>query len=276
MAESKPDPTSSLPFPEWFTLLAQNYPQHTGNSTRELFRSILEDLPPITNDSSIHDNASGPGTAASILIKKYCTSSSGPRILITDNVPAMIDVAKEDFKSYSTVSTEVLDSHKLSSIPSDTITHSILNFSIFTFQDPIQCLKEIHRTIQPGGTAAIITWKRFGVSNVIHAAQKRVRPDLPVMKVPGVEFMQEGYLAEKVKEVWGGQVQATEKMHLITGDKLQGVKEFMLGRFTGPARRGWTEAEVQRWPQALEEALQGELDTYNGLEMEAWVVLVKK
>lgn len=276
MAENKPNPTNSLPFPEYFTLLARNYPQHTANSTRDLFQAVLEDVPPITNDSSIHDNASGPGTAASILIEKYCTPSSGPRILITDNVPAMIDVAKEDFKSYSTVSTEVLDSHRLSSIPSDTITHSILNFSIFTFQDPVQCLKEIHRTLQSGGTAAISTWKRFGIGSVIHAAQKSVRPDLPVMKIPGAEFMQEGYLAEKVKEVWSGHIQAMERMLLLTGDNLQRAKEFMLGRFTGPARRGWTEEEVSRWPKAVEEALQEELNTYGGLKMEAWVVIAKK
>ncbi len=113
-------------------------------------------------------------------------------------------------KMWSTLATaSVMDSHSLSFL-NNKFTHSITNFSIFAFRDPVKCLKEVYRTLIPDGkgVALVSTWKRFAVIEIIHRAQDKVRPDLPLMKVPQPEFMREGYLKHRMIkagfETWEG------------------------------------------------------------------------
>ena len=292
-SDSTTKPHPSLPFPEYFTQLASNYPRHTGNTTRTLFQSALTSisLPSLTSPSVvIHDNAAGPGTATSVIVEQHfqqdADPKSNPKILITDSVPAMIAQASSIFplETYPTISTHVLDSHNLLPlIPDDSVTLSILNFSIFTFLNPRKCLEEIHRSLTSSGKAIILTWCRFGPGLVVHAAQQKVRPDLPVMKIPGAEFMQEGYLASMVNEVFfsgdeNKKMQVIKVRHVVTDkEDLDGLKDFMLGKFTDVARKGWSEEEVKKWPEAVEEALKEEAESQGGgVGAEAWAVTVEK
>ncbi|KAM5352638.1 hypothetical protein ACJ41O_005360 [Fusarium nematophilum] len=273
--------SSGLPFPEWFSLLAANYAQQTGNSTRRMFALSLPDiqaLSPITGDSLIHDNAAGPGTATSVIVDKFPPEDL-PSILVTDNVPPMVQGAKDTFAGWPTVESRVLDSLNLEGIPADHFTHSILNFSIFTFADPLKGLREIHRTLKPGGVAALLTWKRFGAGEAIHAAQALVRPDLPPMKTPHPEFLEQGVLEKLAMEAGfdAAQIRVSERSIAVSGPELDGgLKKFILGDFTRPARAGWTAEEEGRWPEAVEEAVQREVDAYGGIKFEAWVVLARK
>lgn len=124
--------STSISFPEYFTALAKDYARQTGNSTHDLFRAALDELSKfITPESIIHDNAAGPGTATSVLLEKYGPSDL-PTTLVTDFNAAMISEAQTMYRPVGKVTAEVMDSHSLS-FPNDHFTHSILNFSIFTF-----------------------------------------------------------------------------------------------------------------------------------------------
>ena len=173
-----------------------------------------------------------------------------------------------------------MDSHKLK-LYDDSITHSITNFSIFTFKDPVQCLSEIHRTLQPDGkgVALVSTWKRFAVIEVVHRAQKLIRPDLPLMKVPQPGFMREGYLKEKMIEAGlaADKVKVVQRSATIRGEDRDGLVKFMKGDFTKPARAGWTEEELGRWNNAVDEAVEEEQKANEyGVRFEAWVALATK
>lgn len=273
--------SKSLPFPEYFSALAANYAQQTGNSTRTAFNLVFDDLnaiEPITKDSVVHDNAAGPGTATSVLVDRL-PADGLPHILVTDNVPPMVQAAKDSFTSWPTIETRVLDSQNLEGIPDDHFTHSILNFSAFTFADPLKGLKEIHRTLKSPGLAALLVWKRFGAGEVIHAAQALVRPDLPPMKIPNPQFFEEGYL-QKISAEAGfdpSKMQLSQWTIIVKGPELDdGLKKFILSDFTRPARAGWTDEEVSRWPEAVDKAIQKEVDAYGGVKFESWVVLASK
>lgn len=273
--------TKGLPFPEYFSALAANYAQQTGNSTNRIFALSLPDIEavsPLTKDSIVHDNAAGPGTATAAIVEKF-PREKVPSILITDNVPPMVEAAKATFVSWPQIETRVLDSLSLDGIPDDQLTHSILNFSIFTFSDPVKGLREIYRTLRPGGVAALTTWKRFGASQVIHAAQALVRPDLPPMALPHPEFLQQGVLEKTAVEAGFARdaIQVKEESIVVSGLELdEGLKKFILGDFTRPARQGWSDEEVGRWPDAVEQAIQEEIEAFGGIKFEAWVVITKK
>ncbi|CAM1507447.1 Fc.00g070880.m01.CDS01 [Cosmosporella sp. VM-42] len=273
--------SGSLPFPEYFSALAANYARQTGNSTRSVFSASFDDfvkLLPVTKDSVIHDNAAGPGTATSVIVDRFGAGVELPKIFVSDNVPAMVSAAKDTFAAWPNITTKVLDSLNLEGIPDDHFTHSILNFSVFTFADPLKGLQEIYRTLQPGGAAALLVWKHFGAGAVIHAAQASVRPDLPRMKIPHPEFMNEGVLANLAAEAGfaSSSLGVSQRNTIVSGADLDGLRGFMLGDFTRPARAGWSEEEQARWPDAVEKAVQEEVNEFGGVRFEAWVVLAKK
>lgn len=269
---------SSQSFPEYFKKLSTVYARQTGNSTYRLLEQFLRKLQPsLTSSSVLHDNACGPGTATTAIISY--TGFEPPLIEATDFSPAMIDVLSEEIsaENWNNVRASVMDSHELT-FPDGTFTTSITNFSIFTFQDPLKCMQEVRRTLKPDGLAIVSTWKRFTVSNLIHTAQRAVRPDAQLMKVPRAEFMEEGYLWDLMVEAGfsSDKIQVWDISTTIQGHDSVGLRDFMLGGFTASARAGWTEEERARWEGAIDSAIEEEKIRNGGIKMEAWIVAARK
>lgn len=263
---------------QYFTSLSRNYALQTGNSTRDLFALSFNSIASsITSSSTIHDNAGGVGTATTVILNE--SRNAIPEVLITDNNPAMVAAARDAFGDLESKVTAVeMDSQDLSSIPDGRFTHSILNFSVFLFEDALGALSEIHRTLKPDGVAVLLTWKRFGFGSVIHVAQGIVRPDLQRMPLPGAHFLKEGVLAKMVVEAGFSEanVQVSQREIVQKGEDVQGMKEFMLADFSTMATRGWSDEEQQRWPVAVEEAIRREVEEYGGIKFEAWTVIARK
>jgi SAM-dependent methyltransferase len=269
---------SAVPPPEYFNTLAANYSRQTGDSTSAIFLSSWDDitaLKPITSTSVIHDNAAGVGTATSVIVHKL--SPHVPEILATDNNPGMAAAAAHAFTQYPSVTTKELDSVELP-LPDDHYTHSITNFSIFLFSDPVLAMKNVRRTLQADGLAANLTWKRFGFVAVIHEAQKAVRPDLPLIPLPGVQFLGEGVAAKTMEDAGFDRAKMTvlEKEFVATGDALSGLRDFMVKELVKMATKDWSDEERQEWEGAVDAALKNEVDRFGGMRFEAWVILARK
>ncbi|KAF5662214.1 methyltransferase type 11 [Fusarium heterosporum] len=273
--------SKDLPFSEYFSAFAANYVQQTGKSTLRIFEASFDEIQaisPLSKNSVVHDNAAGPGVATSVIVNKLSTDEL-PKILVTDNVPAMIMGAEDSFTSWAQIEAKVLDSLNLEGISTDHFTHSILNLSIFTLADPVKGIREIYRTLQPGGLAVISCWKRFGAGQLIHAAQAHVRPDLPPLKMPHPEFLNYGVLEKTVAEAGfdSSKFKLLEKSIVVSGPDLDdGLKKFMLGDLMRPARSGFTEEEEKKWPEAVEEVLKKEVEACGGIKFQAWVLLAQK
>ncbi|KAK0109517.1 hypothetical protein ONS95_002206 [Cadophora gregata] len=270
-------PTSNLP--AYFTKLSQVYPRQSGNSTANLFASITDQLAPISANSIIHDNASGPGTATGVILKNL-KPEEYPTIIATDMVPAMIEAFNSDLAKPKETSklTGIVMKSEILDFPDNHFTHSITNFSIFNFVDPAICLKETYRTLKPSGQAVITTWKTFAIGDLIHETQRRIRPDLPLMKVSGAEYhrvdavidvmVQAGFEKESI--------QVLSPTVVVTGENLDGLTQFGCGPFTDSARNGWTDEEKGRWKEVLFEVLEEKKQEYGGLKFEAWALLATK
>ncbi|KAH6694861.1 S-adenosyl-L-methionine-dependent methyltransferase [Leptodontidium sp. MPI-SDFR-AT-0119] len=269
-------PASNLP--SHFNKLSQIYPRQTGNSTLNLFASIADHLAPISASSIVHDNASGPGTATRVILKNL--KPDYPTVIATDMVPAMIDAFNSDIAKTNETSklTGIVMKSETLDFPDEHFTHSITNFSIFNFSDPLVCVKEIYRTLKPSGQAVITTWKTFAIGEVIHMTQRRIRPDLPLMKVSGAEYhksdvildimVQAGFAKEKI--------QLLSPIVVVTGKDLEGLTEFGSGPFTEAARAGWTDEEKGRWREVLLEVLEEKNEESSGLKFEGWALLATK
>lgn len=270
-------PTSNLP--TYFNKLSQVYPRQSGHSTENLFASIRDHLAPISADSVIHDNAAGPGTATSVILKNL-EPEEYPKIIATDMVPAMIEAFSSDVaktNGTSKLTGLVMKSEDLD-FPDDHFTHSITNFSIFNFVDPVICVKEIYRTLKPSGQAVITTWKTFAIGDLIHETQRRIRPDLPPMRVSGAEYHKvDAVIDVMVKAGFETEgIKVLSPTVVVTGEDLEGLTEFGTSSFTDSARNGWTDEEKGRWKEMLLEVLEEKKQYFGGLKFEGWALIAKK
>jgi ubiquinone/menaquinone biosynthesis C-methylase UbiE len=275
MAASNKATTGPSNLPNYFNKLSQMYPRQTGNSTLNLFIKTTDHLAPISTNSIIHDNACGPGTASSVILK-ITNPDEHPKIIATDMVPGMIDAFNTAIVGTSSkpelLTGIVMNSQKLE-FPDAHFTHSITNFSIFNFAEPLTCVKEIYRTLKPSGQAVITTWRRFGIGEVVHETQRRIRPDLPLMKYSGSELFDGDVVKDLMIEAGFENAEVLSTMVVVDGDDLEGLTEFASGSFTDSARKGWSDDEKDRWKEVLQEVLNDEKREFKGIKFEAWAVL---
>lgn len=275
-----------------FNLIAPNYAIVTGNSTRDTFAQLLEEQDlGITDSSVIHDNAAGPGTATEALVSWCAARSLAPKIVVTDYIPAMIDnFAKvksdnEKFhpKIWRNIEASVVDAADLSRYSDGEFTHSICNFSIFAFGELEKSVREIRRTLQPGGVAVFTAWKRFAVGDVMSFAQDHIKGSgwaaAHPLPVQGVQFMEEGYMARAVARMGFEEANLTTSFStaiIKEGKDWDGLFGFMISQSSiAMPTTGWTEDEVGKWPEAIKAAMLEEKKNFGGVKFEAWNVVAR-
>ncbi|PQE29402.1 methyltransferase type 11 protein [Rutstroemia sp. NJR-2017a WRK4] len=276
----------SLPSSDYFSKFASIYARQTGHATFNILADAITDniqtsTHPIGPDSIVHDTAAGPGIGAVALVACLYPEQLPKELLVSDNVPLMLSAARKSLigSPLPHVEFKELDSQDLSSLPDNYFTHSINNFSIFTFARPRDAVRETYRTLRPDGLAVITCWRRFAPMFIVQAAQKKTRPDRPLMPTPNPEFFNEGVLEKVVEESGFAKegIRVVDKTLVITDDEdIAGLTAFMSGPLMSKAREGYTEEEQARWPEAVSEAVREEVQEFGGIRFEAYVLLATK
>jgi len=276
----------NLPLPDYFSKFANIYVRQTGHSTLDILADVITQniqtsAQPIGPDSVVHDTAAGPGIGAAAIVASLAKEQLPKEILVSDNVPMMVSAARDSLVGSASalphVECKELDSQDLSSIRDNYFTHSIDNFSIFTFIRPVDAIRECYRTLRPGGLAVVTCWRRFAPMFIVHAAQKKIRSDLPLMPTPNPQFFEEGVLEKVVRE--GGFTNTTlvEKVLVVTDEEnIAGLTAFLVGPMMSKAREGYTDAEQAKWPEAVNQSVKEEIDLFGGVRFEAYVLLATK
>lgn len=283
---------------QYFAELAPNYADLTSNTTQDVFAMFLDSYGPklnLTSSSVIHDNASGPGTATQVLVKHAANVGITPKIVATDYAPNMIETlqklqAKEASSNptWNNVTATVLNSSELSGIPDNHFTHSISNFSLFTITEAVNSLRETYRTLQPGGIAVVLLWKRFTNESLLAAAQDHVKgpghaaanaypvngPQYYQKSTVSDQLIEAGFDADKI-ETWQMDVVVPE----TDEKKWEGIFKFMTSTsVSAGGTRGWSESEVQAWKDAARWAMNEEANKSGegGIKFEAWINVARK
>ncbi|OTA97020.1 hypothetical protein M434DRAFT_392204 [Hypoxylon sp. CO27-5] len=275
-----------LPLPDYFSKFASVYVRQTGHSTLNILADVITDnvqtsTNPIGPDSVVHDTAAGPGIGAAALVSRLPKNQLPKEMLVSDNAAMMVNAARESLVASPLphVECKELDSQDLSSVPNDYFTHSIDNFSIFTFLRPADAIRETYRTLRPGGLAIITCWRRFAPMYIVHAAQKKIRPDLPLMPTPSPQFYEEGVLQKVVEE--GGfdkdKITKIDKVLTVTDDdNIAGLTMLMSGPMMIKAREGYTKEEEARWVETVRQSVKEEVEQFGGVRFEAYILLATK
>jgi ubiquinone/menaquinone biosynthesis C-methylase UbiE len=283
---ASPTTHPELPSSDYFSKFASIYTRQTGHATLNILIDVITgniqtSTHPIGPDSVVHDTAAGPGIGAVALVACLSPEQLPKELLVSDNVAMMVSAARTSLVGSPLPRVEVkeLDSQDLSSVPDDHFTHSINNFSIFTFVHPRDAVRETYRTLRPDGLAVITCWRRFAPVFIVHEAQKKLRPDLPLVPTPNREFSEEGVLQKVVEESGFAKdrIRVVEKTLVVTDDEdIAGLTTFMSGPLMSKAREGYTEEEQVRWAESVSKSVKEEIQEFGGIRFEAYVLLATK
>ncbi|KAK2608355.1 hypothetical protein N8I77_006973 [Diaporthe amygdali] len=279
-------PHPHLPLPDYFSKFASIYVRQTGHSTLNILADAITahvqtSAHPVGPDSVVHDTAAGPGIGAAAIVASLPKDQLPKEILVSDNVAMMVSAARESLVASPLphVDCKELDSQDLASVPDNYFTHSINNFSIFTFVRPADAVRETYRTLCPGGLAVVTCWRRFAPVFIVHAAQKKIRPDLPLMPTPNPEFFQEGVLQKVVEESGFAKdnITVADKVLVVDDDEnIAGLTMLMSGPMMAKAREGYTDEEEAKWVEAVSQSVKEEVEQFGGIRFEAYILLASK
>lgn len=266
---------------EWnvfYNEFAQKYETQSAGVTKALGQQLLSLLPPITPTSIIHDNACGPGIiTTSILAQSTQASTSTPNIFATDFSEGMVDALQNiiDSNGLKTVTVQVMDGSNLSPFEDEKFTHSITNFGIFAFPDAVAGTKHIYRTLQPGGVAAISTWKYPGNQCFVNQVLQELAPGLEEWSLKK-EWTEEAKLRGVLEE--GGfareNIDICERGTVWNIDDFEKTMELFNGPFFDQAKGGLTGLQKAGWENAVRKVLTAR--NGKGIDMIAWVGVAKK
>ena len=82
-----------------------------------------------------------------------------------------------------------MDSTALDQFAQDTFDLSLTSLALFAFPSPLAGIRELYRTLKPGGVTALTTWKRVDWIPLLHEVEELRNPGRPKTRV--LSFMEE-------------------------------------------------------------------------------------
>ncbi|KAJ9644183.1 hypothetical protein H2204_001534 [Knufia peltigerae] len=264
-----------------FNELASTYEGLIGLITGDIAHQVLDEMLPAPDSTAvIHDNACGTGLVTQFLEDKAAKTGSFPTIHATDFVPSVVEVTRKKGETlkWKNVEASVMDSQALT-FPDESFDLSITNFGIFFLPEPQKGADHIYRTLKPGGTAVVTTWKERRMMETVKQAQKLIRPDLKPLGAPWEEEWSKEETLRSVLENAG-----------FKGDKIQIVERWtdalvdpflrdvhMVAKTYPAAVKDWSEEEKERLGPEMLKLLQArEAGPAEGLRHIAYVAIAKK
>lgn len=279
-----------MPTSEEAKAAAAQYEAQNRGGTRRVARHLVTSLLlPFTAAEVVHDNASAAGIVTSEILLCAADVASVPRrIYPTDTnktfIKAINDQARE--RQWKNVSPRVADSQDLTSHFADGIfTHSIMNFGIFLLPQPEKAGREMFRTLKPGGTVVLTTWKLHGAIDFAHEVQLQINPDLPLFPPklgPAESWKSESKPMTFLSELGfvDIQIHETDVASFPFGEDPE--EDVELYRFPlwekARSKEGLTENDVEKWDEIVREHVakcqQGKSE--KGCKMIALIAIAKK
>lgn len=261
----------------YFQKVAETY-EDAVPIVKDIARAVVKRTPPITSNSTVLDNACGPGIVTGEIIKELPPNAT-PQLFAADLSPAMLEQLRRH-EWGPKVQSQTMDAQDLQ-FPDDKFTHSFTNFALMAIPDPLKAVKHIYRTLKPGGTAALTTWKQLGYMAIFHDAQRKVKPDSEYLLGPraiSAEWASDTKLRTTLEEAGfqAKDIEITTETAIMSSDKWGTGLELMKGLLVNDVVQGWADTEKQEYNAAITEQFEHEKAHPRPTEMVAWVAIARK
>lgn len=249
---------------------ADLFKELTADAMENMSRSSLAQIS-IPPGAVVHDNGCGVGAGSNAFFEKQ------PEITIkaTDIDDRALEICRQRTSAWP-AEVSHMDSNKLT-FPDGTFSHSLANALIFVLpNDGVDGVKEMYRTLQPGGIA-LINSIAYGPNIIpIQQTAARTRPEGTPLPRQGSEKWHSSDFLKSVVEQGGftDVKMAQTSYHSTTKTDLTRFSTMLWSFVGGTGAAGWLESDEERWDEAigvLSEELQkakGFKVTEDGLQLE--------
>ncbi|KAI1410394.1 S-adenosyl-L-methionine-dependent methyltransferase [Hypoxylon sp. FL1857] len=234
----------------------QLYDELVSDSMENLAKASLAFITPIAAGSVINDNGCGTGAASAAVVASLSGQTSGISIKGTDINEDALKVYRAHAADGGWPAEAVnMDSNSLK-YDDATFTHVIGNALLFVLpHDGIDAVKEMYRTLKPGGKAILNSWAYVPNMPPLEAAARATRPEGTPLPRSGLDKWSKADFLQSVVEQGGF---SKDKITIHQGDVSVTTSELhryanMLWSFIGGTTPvGWLRSDEENWDKAVE------------------------
>lgn len=241
---------------------AELYKEMTADAMENMSRASLAQIT-LQPGAVVHDNGCGVGAGSNAFLERQSDIS----IKATDIDDRALEMYKQRATNWPAEALHI-DSNALA-FADGTFTHTLANAVIFVLpNDGVDAVKEIYRTLQPGGTA-VINSIAYGPNIIpIQQTATKTRPEgTPLPRQGSEKWQQMDYLKSVVEKGGFTDIKMTQATYSSTTKTMLTRFATMLWSFVGgTSTAGWLQSDEDRWDEAIE-VLSEELQKAKGFKV---------
>lgn len=226
------------------------YESTGGKTTHKFAEHNLSLIPAIPTGSVIHDNCTGSGTVSRLILRQQ----KDVKIHATDIDQVFLDVLSEDATANSwPVSVSNQRSEK-TNFDDAFFDYDITNIGVIFWSGAgLDGVKEVFRTLKPGGTALINCWESITWMLPIILTHKQFRGDAPFPAPPinwtdGQQLrkilLEAGFKEETLR------MERHEVQAVVSEEELRGWTEKTWAFLAGIG--GWHQVDEEKWDEEVD------------------------
>ncbi|KAF4961879.1 hypothetical protein FSARC_9998 [Fusarium sarcochroum] len=207
-----------------------------------------------TSEVIAHDVGCGLGAATAAIV----ASTRGENVAIkgSDINKEVLDIYRQNIvQNKWPAEAFEMDASALK-FADETFTHSIGNAVLFVLpSDGVDAIKEMYRTLKPGGVAVLNSWAYTPTIPAIHAAAKKTRPAGTPLPRQGLEKWEDAEFLHDVviKGGFSPEKVTMEKRNVdVTIGDLKHFSTMVWSFIGGTSSAGWLESDEANWGTAVD------------------------
>ncbi|KAL9084050.1 MAG: hypothetical protein Q9165_008251 [Trypethelium subeluteriae] len=234
----------------------QLYDELVSDSMENLAKLSLSHVPSLPDGAVFNDNGCGTGAGSAAIVAKASELSANVSIKGTDINDEALKVYRQRAVDGNWSAEAIhMDSNSLS-FPDSTFTHIIGNALIFVVpNDGVDAMKEMYRTLKPGGVAIVNSWAYVPNMDPLEAAAKATRPAGTPLPRAGLEKWEQGEFLRSVIEQGGfnkDKVKITKGAVQVTTSEINRYATMLWSFIGGTTPVGWLRTDEENWDKAIE------------------------